>query len=505
VPYPPRALARSILLGLWAALLFLPACSGGGGGGSGGSGGTNEAAIELETHAQDRVAFGPDTWTADRVRALGLDAFLDEQLAPASIDDSALETRLAADYTTLDLTYAELYALLGTPGRQPISDLIEARLLRSVLTHRQLEQALVDFWFNHFNVFGIDGFNNFVLNSYERDAIRPHVLGRFEDMLVAVARHPSMLFYLDNYLNAKEGFVFQGQVRGLNENYARELLELHTVGVDGGYTQPDVVAVARAFTGWTIGDGTSFGDPNGFFFWAAAHDDDAKTIMQDLYLPPGGGMQDGLDVLAFLAAHPSTANFLCTKLVRRFVDEDAPEGLVSACSTTYLASDGDLAEVMRTLLFSPEFRSEDHRGRKVKRPVHYIASLIRATEFDLTRDLAEILIGVPGVLGEPMFLAAPPTGFPDASSHWASGGTLVQRFNYARDVVGADLGIDWGVTSGTTDEIVDGVADRIRLGLEAATRADVIRYVDGLGNIPDDQRVREAAAALLASPDFLRH
>ena len=385
---------------------------------------------------------------------------------------------------------------------------MQAKLLASVYSRRQLEQVLTDFWFDHFNVYGLDGFTNFALIPYERDTIRPHVLGRFEDLLLAVARDPAMLYYLDNYLSSREGFEFDGEIRGLNENYARELLELHTVGVDGGYDQADVIAVARAFTGWTIGS-RGIAGADGSFFWGAAHDQDAKSIMGELDIPAFGGEQDGRDVIAYLAQHPSTAGFLCRRLIERFVDEDAPASLVDRCSSTYLSSRGDLRQVMRVLLLSDQFLDTARAGGKVKRPLVFAASLARGCELDLSDE--QLLLGLVfylELLGEPLYQAHPPTGYPDASAHWASGGSLVTRFNLITLLTNADLalGIDWGVSDGSPAEVVDGVARKLLPGgLSSTTRDQAIALVSQLPPAPAAPRVREAAALILSSPDYMRH
>ena len=500
----PAALAIALLLGVLG-------CSSGG---SGGDAPAVDAQAALEAQVLSRTAFSPDAWTRGRMDALGVDAYLEEQLVPASIPDPDVDAALAS-YGSLDLDFFELFAQYQADPFAPLQEVLHAKTLRATLGRRQLEEVLVDFWFNHFSVFAADGFSNYVVGPYERDAIRPHVLGRFEDMLKAVARNPVMLYYLDNFLSSKEGFVFENEVRGINENYARELMELHTLGVDGGYDQDDVIEVARALTGWTIGPG-GIADPDGFFFWDDAHDDDAKLIMNDLFIPADGNIQDGFDLFAFLAAHPNTARFLCGKLIVRFVSEEPQPALVDRCAASYAVSDGDLREVMRTLLFSDEFRDPANMGTKVKRPLVFLAGLIRVTGADPTivlpgpeqLPLLDVLVFFSGLLGESVYQARPPTGHPDDSRFWASGGTLLGRFNLITSLVGADtlLGIDWGVSGGTDREIVDALVARIfENGVAASTRNAAIDHVARLGPVADAVRVREAATVLLASPDFMRH
>lgn len=472
-----------------------------------------EPADALSIHVLSRAGYGPDAWSLARIRALGAQAYLEEQLEPASIvEDPALVAALGA-YPSLQMGIYEILANYGDhpgalgDGIQPLIHLMKAKMLRSIHSRRQLEQVLTDFWFDHFNVFGADGFSNYGIGPYERDAIRPHVLGRFEDMLVAVARNPSMLYYLDNFLSTKDGFVFEGELRGLNENYARELLELHTLSVGGPYDQDDVIEVARAFTGWTIAPAelAFLAGPDGFFFWPDSHDNGPKSPL-GLDLAAGGGMQDGLDVLAHLASHPSTAAFLCRRLTERFVNENAPQAVLDACTQRYLATDGDLREVMRTILLSGEFLAETHAGAKVKRPNVFMASLVRATEADLDEQALEGLVFYLGLLGESIYLAHPPTGYPDVSAYWSSGGTLMARFNLVTFVTFASeqLGIDWGVEAGhTPEQIADGLIQKLMPGgVDPVTRQSTLDYI---ASLPPVLRVPEGAAVLLSSPEFARH
>ena len=476
----------------------------------------------LQAHVLARTAYGADTWTVARIEALGVDGYLDEQLTPAGIADPEVDA-FAAARPTLEMDFHDLllgYPTGGPTAAIPLINLIEMKLLRSIHTRRQLEQVLVDFWFDHFSVYGADNVTIHDVTPYERDAIRPHVLGRFEDMLRAVARSPAMLYYLDNYLSSREGYVLLGEVRGLNENYARELLELHTVGVDRGYDQNDVIEVARALTGWTIGPPALTG-PDGFLFVLDAHDQGAKSIMGQLQIPPGGGEQDGHDVITYLAAHPNTADFLCTKLVARFVDETPPPAAVAACASAYRASGGDLRATTRAVLFSPEFRDTARAGTKVKRPLHFLASLIRALDIDIEGvevdvpdpqnprvSLLDLLAFFADLLGEPPYLARPPTGFPDESEHWANAGGLITRLQliYSITFLDGTLGIDWGTVGGTNAEVADAVTRKLMPGgVSEATRGAVLFHLAGWTGFPTDFRAREAAGILLASPDFMMH
>ena len=455
-------------------------------------------------HVLNRIGYGPDAWSRQRIASLGVHDYIEEQLDPEQIDDAAFEARIA-HYPWRAMSYAELRANycgscpLGNAGI-PRKELREAKILRSIYSRRQLAAVLTDFWFDHFNVDARGGLARWDIIPYERDAIAPHVLGRFEDMLLAVAQSPAMLDYLDNRRNYRDGYVNgNGDVLGINENYARELMELHTLGVDGGYTQNDVIEVARILTGWST-------NAEGFRYKNFVHDQDPKLVMETLEIPANGGIDDGLSLIAFLANHPRTAERLSRLLVQRFVSEDPPEALVQAAAATYLATGGDLREVMRTLLHSPEFLRRPYRT-KVKRPLVLLASAARAlqvpqAEAELNRFRNELV-----AMGESLYEAAPPTGYPDASPYWSSEGTLLARFNALRWMVyDADLGIDLGVADGTAAEVVEALVPRLFLGpVPPSTRAAVRDYLDTIPNASAANRLRDAASLLLSSPDFLRH
>ena len=312
------------------------------------------------------------------------------------------------------------------------SDLTEAKLLRAIYSNRQLKELLVDFWYNHFNVFIGKGGDRYMVPSYERDAIRPHVLGKFHDLLLATAESPAMLFYLDNWQSVAPQGSDHGTGarnlkarRGLNENYGRELLELHTLGVDGGYTQKDVIEVARCFTGWTIAKPNKGGD---FEYNDKVHDKGEKVVLGHR-IPPGGGFDDGLTVLDILARHPSTAHFISVQLARRFIADDPPPSLVNRMAETFRKTDGDLRAVTRTMLTSREFWSEGAYQAKVKTPFEMVASAVRATGADV--DSAFSLAGELQRLGEPAYRKPEPTGYSSANAEWVSSAGLLERMNFA--------------------------------------------------------------------------
>lgn len=318
--------------------------------------------------------------------------------------------------------------LTVNPQTVVASDLNEGKILRAVYSTHQLQELLVDFWFNHFNVFLDKGADHYLVPSYEREAIRPHVFGKFYDLLLATAESPAMLFYLDNWQsagadtqqgrNAKNG-------HGLNENYGRELLELHTLGVEGGYTQQDVIEVARCFTGWTIANPRKSGE---FEYRDRMHDKGRKVLLGHV-IPAGGGMNDGLEVLDLLAHHPSTARFISLELAKRFVADDPPPSLVSRMTETFLSKDGDLREVMRTMINSPEFWSEGAYQAKVKTPFEMVVSAVRASQADLQS--AFLLGNEIQKLGEPLYRKIEPTGYSSANAEWVSSAGLLERMNFA--------------------------------------------------------------------------
>jgi hypothetical protein len=310
------------------------------------------------------------------------------------------------------------------------SDLCEAKILRAVYSEHQLQELLVDFWFNHFNVYMDKGADRYIITSYERDAIRAHVFGRFYDLLLATAKSPAMLFYLDNWESVAPEqtparAVKNRPKRGLNENYGRELLELHTLGVDGGYSQKDVIEVARCFTGWTIANQRQGGD---FEYNDKVHDRGQKIVLGHI-IPAGGGMGDGLQVLAILARQPATAHFISLRLAQRFVADNPPPSLVNRMADTFMQSDGDLRKVMETMLYSGEFFSPGSYRAKVKTPFEMVVSAVRATGADVTS--AFLLNNQIQRLGEPLYRKVEPNGYPIANADWVSSASLLDRLNFA--------------------------------------------------------------------------
>ena len=438
----------------------------------------------------NRIGFGARPGDVERVRKIGLERYIDEQLHPSRISDPDVERRLA-NLTTLNLSskqIAEQYeqpllearrerkqdaaaANSSAPPEKPdpaqmqvqqrangvIVELSEQKVLRAIYSDRQLQEVLTDFWFNHFNVDARKGRDRFLLTEYERETIRPHVLGNFRELLGATAKSPAMLFYLDNWLSAdpngphqtngrQPGFGRQARPRGrffppspgqpqrpqqnnnrrngLNENYARELMELHTLGVDGGYTQKDVTEVARAFTGWTIDNPRQGGE---FHFEPRIHDEGEKIVLG--HKIKAGGAGDGEQVLDILASHPSTARFISTKLARRFVSDTPPPPLIDRMAARFKETNGNLTAVMTLLLTSPEFLSPDAYRAKVKTPFEFVVSAVRATGAEI-RDARPLVRSLQD-MGMPLYQCQPPTGYKNSSDAWTNTGALVSRMNFA--------------------------------------------------------------------------
>jgi uncharacterized protein (DUF1800 family) len=356
------------------------------------------------SHALNRLTFGARPGDIEAVRDAGLSNWIQQQLTPV----------------TMTAQRAAIVSLATRPSPRELRGLIavaaDAKLRRALTSERQLEEVLVDFWFNHFNVFAQKGPTALFLGAYEDTAIRPHVLGKFRDLLASVAKSPAMLIYLDNWQSDRR--------RGLNENYARELLELHTLGVDGGYSQEDVVNVARAFTGWTV---ARRGNAQ-FRFAANLHDRDPKRLL-GRPLNSAGGIDDGERVLDIVAQHPATARHIALKLSQRFVSDVPPPSVVDRAARTFTDTGGDLRAVTHTIVTSREFFDPGARQAKIKTPLEFVLSALRASDADVrtTRRLIDLL----AEMGMPLYLCPSPTGYDDAADAWVSAGAIVARVNFA--------------------------------------------------------------------------
>jgi uncharacterized protein (DUF1800 family) len=526
-------------------------------------------------HVLNRVGFGPAPGDVEKVRSMGLQQYIEQQLYPERIADAGMSARLT-EFTTLTLSQREIaeqyeipqlqqrqqrqrqaQANGNQPGQpppgqppapgqmtpemqrrlaqqngprpqEPLQELSQQKMLRAIYSDRQLQEVLTDFWFNHFNVDARKGRDRFLLTAYERDTIRPHVLGNFRELLEATAKSPAMLFYLDNWQSVdpngphpvapmqQPGIVGRGgrfqiqfprpqqqrpnqQNRGLNENYGRELMELHTLGVDGGYTQKDVTEVARAFTGWTIdnprqdmrGMTAVGGGTGGFRFDPRLHDNREKTVLGHR-IKAGGGIEDGERVLDILAEHPSTARFVATKLTRRFVSDEPPAALVDRVAATFRETHGDLRSVMRVILMSPEFHAPSAYRAKVKTPLEFIVSSVRATGAEVMN--ARPLVQQMQTLGMPLYQCQPPTGYKDTADAWANTGALVGRMNFAMTLAtNRQLGGGPGTMAfGDRDMFIESVLGK---NVSDTTRSTIAKA----------QSAPQMVALTLGSPEFQKH
>ena len=508
-------------------------------------------------HALNRLGYGPRPGDVERVRRMGLAAYIERQLDPNRIADPAVEQALAA-YPVLDQSTAALVreypqptqqvrqklaqgemsrqdvVAMYPPERRPLvitTQMQAARVTRAVLSERQLEEVMVDFWFNHFNVYAPKGAVRWMVPAYEREAIRPYALGRFRDLVRATARHPAMLFYLDNWLSTRADLVLPrgpnaGRAMGLNENYARELMELHTLGVDGGYTQQDVIEVARCFTGWTIDRPQQGG---GFVFRSLAHDRGAKRVLGQV-IPAGGGVEDGERVIDILVRQPATARFIATKLARRFVSDDPPAAVVDRAAAAFQRTDGDIRAVLTALVTSPEFWSPEVYRAKIKTPLDVVASAMRALDGRIVPGTAgPDGLGGGGValarevarLGEPLYESQPPTGYPDRAEAWVNTGALLGRMNFALGLAhnrlrGAQVdlapllgGADRREPAQVLDRLLAAVlhgeaGERTRAVLAAQLESPEITRTTAYDRVPKDTDVEKLTALVLGSPEFQR-
>jgi uncharacterized protein (DUF1800 family) len=557
-------------------------------------------------HVLSRLTFGARPGDFEKVKAMGVEAFIDQQLDPDSIDNNAVIAKLRrlptlnmatpviidqytppkpavspspappkpADATKAPDVKAAQNSLSQTPplasspslpamqnemsskpedaAKMPlvqpsapaaspkptpppknpqmvVTDLQRGQLLRAVYSDRQLYEMMVDFWENHFSIFANKDDDRYLLTSYDRETIRPFALGRFRDLLGATAHSPAMLFYLDNWRSsvprpypAKDGKP-AGVDGGLNENYARELMELHTLGVGGGYTQKDVQEVARCFSGWTIEKPNAEGL---FLYRPGLHDDGEKLVLGHKILA-GGGIADGERVLDILATNPATARFIATKLARRFIGDDPPPSVIDRAAAVFLKTDGSIRETLRAIITSPEFFSPAAYRAKVRSPFEYVAAALRATAADTDGDRP--VLDFIGRMGQPLFGRITPDGYSDRAEQWLSSGAMVARLNFAAALTTNRL-------KGTTvkfEKLLDGVDQTNRGAIEAkligltlsgdiseGTRSALAKAVtsvapnssppsvtvafDTRGPSPAPPYVSELATLLIGSPEFQR-
>lgn len=610
----------------------------------------------------DRLGFGARPGEVDAVEAMGVMTWIDRQLQPESVRDDALAPHLRG-LTVPNMSTAELYrkypnptALLrqverkagdgrgrddmnamedegkdrserrqalakayretgGERPREVYLQLAADRLLRATYSEKQLQESMVDFWSNHFNIYARKNVSQWFLPAFDREVIRPHALGKFRDLLLASAQSPAMLFYLDNFesvspeadlagkmdgarrdlsklsddqlrtalvkrrgLSTAEADERIAQLRGnpdrplaqrmpngINENYARELMELHTLGVDGGYSQQDIREVARCLTGWTILDPRGYrqyaaassddrlsrqmrrqserfgvpadGESGTFHFNAKLHDPGTKIVLGQRI--DNGGIDDGREVIDLLARHPSTARFIANKLAVKFVSDEPPPALVDRVAAAFTRSDGDIRETLRALFHDPEFFSPSHYRAKIKTPFELVASSLRALQAETNgREVQALLTD----LGEPLYGYQAPTGYPDTAADWVNSGALLKRMNFAvalasnripgtrvdlrglgsgDDKAMLDAGLSRWLDPATTPSTRNGLLARLSQPLPEA-RLDAMDEDDTIGSderpvggLARGQRVRllagsgdprqiQIAALIFGSPDFQR-
>jgi uncharacterized protein (DUF1800 family) len=488
-----------------------------------------------EIHLLNRLGFGPRPGDVERVRAMGIDRYIEEQLTPQNLPvPQSLVTRLES-LETFDKTAPALFREYGPPsydtprnaqaiqrGRQRarviIDQAFDARILRAVESPRQLEEVMVNFWFNHFNVFSQKGLDHLWIGAYEEQAIRPHVLGHFRDLLGATAKHPAMLFYLDNWLNtAPDSPGVRGKFKGLNENYARELMELHTIGVDGGYTQADVITLARILTGWgfrqsvqPLGQNAARRDAinassNGFFFDAKRHDFAPKVFLG--HSITASGVNEGEEALDILAQYPSTARHISFELAQYFVADDPPKSLVDRLTRRFTETRGDIRAVLDTLFHSSEFWDDQQVGKKFKTPYEYVISAVRAAGTPVTN--FQPIRGVIAQLGMPTYGCQTPDGYKNIREAWLNPNAMTQRLSFATALGAGQLRLALQPRN-PNDQMAAGAEMRTESQPRPDHPVDLAMLVNTLGGVsPATRAITEAsapalrAALILGSPDFM--
>ena len=573
-------------------------------------------------HLLDRITFGARPGEVERVNKIGWEKYLEEQMQPEKISDEAVAQKLqslatlkmsdeqivktydppqnvikelrerfqpknATTENTGEATangemknekpkpvneadfmadpnkrreYAKALIDLGyRPRQEVVNELQASKLIRAVSSERQMQEVLTDFWFNHFNVFANKGAERYLITNYENQVIRPNVFGKFEDLLLATAKSPAMLFYLDNWLStapdakipdfqklrqmrqermgnqnapnnpkremrqmerlqqreinsdpkmAEKMVQQQAQGkrrRGINENYAREIMELHTLGVDGGYTQKDVQEIARCLTGWTLKQPRNGG---GFIYAPLMHDDGEKIVLGQKILA-GGGPQDGEKIIKLLAHHPATAKFISMKLARKFVADNPPASLIEKMSQTFLKKDGDLREVYQTMLTSTEFWAAESYRAKIKTPFEMTVSAVRALGAE-TNGSPQFHKWIQQ-MGEGLFLAQPPTGYADTAETWVNTGALLERMNFAlalsgNKIFGTNVNFPAELKSSSPNEVADYFIKTILHGnISAPTRSTLDKTLAD-AQIANNGKtdVAKIAGLILGSPEFQR-
>ncbi|MDT9340523.1 DUF1800 domain-containing protein [Trichodesmium erythraeum 21-75] len=455
-------------------------------------------------HVLNRLTFGPRPGDIERVESIGIDNYIKSQLRPETIRESPQLTQKMAKLTNFYLSPTELYQKTVSPVKKRDKNLTQkqrieirnknirkilresenARLLQGILSNKQLQEVMVDFWFNHFNISVGKGYlTSLWVGTYERDAIRPYALGNFRNLLGATAHHPAMLFYLDNWLNTAPGSKgARGKFKGLNENYARELMELHSMGINGGYTQQEIITLARIFTGWGIKYLSE--DGSGFKFYQNRHDNSDKIF---LGVPiKGGGVEEGEKALDILAKHPSTAHFISYKLAQYFVADVPPSSLVNKLDQRFQETNGNIRYVLETLFNSSEFWNEKYYDSKFKNPYQYIISAARSTGTENPRfgRIKRIL----GQLGMNLYGCKTPDGYKNTQEAWLNPDAIMRRISFATI-------ISRGQLNQGKPKLVNYQQLRATLGNRFSTQTQAV-----INNSPDNLQ----AALILGSPEMMK-
>lgn len=409
-------------------------------------------------HIINRLSFGPAPGDIKKVEAMGVESYIKQQLSPDSIPEPESLTRQLSQMKTLRLNPVQLLQYATTipdvkkpdqpkkkagirPGSLIFNETTQSRLLRATKSNRQLQEVMVDFWYNHFNVDAEKKRNRIWVGAYEQEAIRPYALGRFRDLLGATAHHPAMLVYLDNSknraINSRNRPNSQNKVEGLNENYARELMELHTLGVDGGYTQQDVIALAKIFSGWGVVNNKNPQNSSGFVFNSKHHDLSDKVFLG--HQIKGRGEAEGEEALDILARSPATARHISYKLAQYFVSDNPPETLIKKLAQQYLATDGNIREVLNTLFQSSEFWDQKNFNSKFKTPYQYAISIVRATGIELnnTRPITQFF----NELAMPLYGCPTPDGYKNTKEAWLNPDAMARRLSFATAIANGRLNI----------------------------------------------------------------
>ena len=482
---------------------------------------------QLALHVLNRTAYGPTPGEVDAVATMGVDQYLAQQLHPEQIAMPADLAQRLASLQALEPSGGEiLNDIRGNRGKgMPAVDpevkkaqrkalyrratLVaeEEHLTQAIYSPRQLQEVMVDFWYNHFNVYIGKELDRILVSSYERDAIRPHVLGRFRDLLGATARHPAMLFYLDNWLSAAPGYKGRNkQITGLNENYAREVMELHTLGVDGGYSQQDVTELARMLTGWTFDRrGALFNGDIRFGYDSDRHDNGSKTWLGAQIAP--AGEDEGEHALDVLAASPITARHISYQLAQYFVADEPPPALVKQLTSSYLKHDGDIASVLTTLFASKEFRDPSNRSAKFKTPWQYVVSSVRASGVAATN--MRPFVGELNRAGMPIYGCQTPDGYKNTEQAWLSADAVSNRISFATALASGKLPLLRVMAAGDDASAPASKEERANWNPAPVATAPLLNTLsDALSphTLDTVQHANPAlqSALILGSPDFMR-